>query len=268
MLDVDDSSWISAGLHRSLAPRRVSSWCTPDGGTACRARTDGRRRCGSRFRRRWSPSSPSSAAALSRARILIVVLGLASVVHPLLPLVLAPLALAVRTWPTRQTLVGPPIGGRGIWAAGFWLTPPASTHAAADRADGRPVAVWATTIGLAGGVLLVLDLLFSHASRRSQLAAALLLVIAAAVLVSGRATDVPAFLGASAAALWWRVAAGASQVVAWQTTVAGRVGASAGRARAGAGCGPGDAVGRGPQRSGDRRRLERARKRQAVPRPS
>lgn len=166
-----------------------------------------------------------AAAALSRARILVVVLGLASVVHPLLPLALTPLALAVRTWPPRQMLVWPAIAGAAIWAIGFWSTPSCVNATSMPVRPTDLAAAWGRTIGLAGGVLLIVDLAFRHTSRRSQLAAAVLLVVTGGVLVSGRATDPPAFLGASAAVLWWRVAAGASRVVAWQTTLAGRIGA-------------------------------------------
>jgi hypothetical protein len=168
-----------------------------------------------------------AAAALSRARILIVVLGLASVVHPLLPVALAPLALAVRTWPARRMLAGPAMVAAAIWAVSFYLTPACLDVTRQPIPLTAMAAIWARTIGLAGGVLLVIDLLFRHESRRSQLTAAVMLVAIAVVLGSGRATDAPAFLGAAAAVLWWRVAAGASQVIAWQTTAAGRVGAIA-----------------------------------------
>ena len=168
-----------------------------------------------------------AAAALSRVRILIVVLALATVVQPVLTLVLAPLALAVRTWPPRQTLVWPAIVALAIWAAGFWLTPACVSGPPRSISAMEIAVAWGRTIGVAGGVLIVLDLLFRHTSRRSQLAAAVVLAIVAGLLVSGRATDAPALLGASVAVLWWRVVAGASQVIEWQTTVAGRVGAIA-----------------------------------------
>lgn len=164
------------------------------------------------------------AAALSRARILIVVLGLASIAHPLLPIALAPLALAVRTWPSRQQLVGPAVAGAALWAVGAWLTPGCDT-ATLPVSPATIAGVLARTIGLAGAVLMAIDLLFRVESRRSQLAAAVMLLALTAALGSGLAIDVPAFLGAAAAVLWWRVVAGGSQVVAWQTTVAGRIGA-------------------------------------------
>lgn len=167
-----------------------------------------------------------AAAALSQARVLIVTLGLASVVHPLLPIALAPLALAVRTWPAKQRLVGPAIAGAALWAIGFWLTPACAT-AAPPVAPAAIAAVLARSIGLAGSVLVVIDLLFRGESRWSQLAAAVMLLALGGALSSGRASDVPAFLGAAAAVLWWRVAGGASQVIAWQTTTRGRTGALA-----------------------------------------
>lgn len=168
-----------------------------------------------------------AAAALSRARILIVVLGLSSVVHPLLPLALAPLALAVRTWPARQMLVGPAIVAVLAWGMGVLLTPACVDATPAAIPLLAVVTVWGRSIGMAGGVLLLIDLLFRHESRRSQATAAVILIAMAALLGSGRATDAPAFLGSAAAVLWWRVTAGASQVIAWQTTGAGRVGAIA-----------------------------------------
>jgi hypothetical protein len=168
-----------------------------------------------------------AAAALSRARILIVVLGLASVIHPLLPVALAPLALAVRTWPARRALAGPAIVAAAIWVVSFHLTPVCFDATSPPIALTSMGAVWVRTIGLAGAVLLAIDLLFRHESRRSQLTAAVILVAIVILLGSGWVTDAPAFLGAAAAVLWWRVAAGASQVIAWQPTMAGRVGAFA-----------------------------------------
>jgi hypothetical protein len=168
-----------------------------------------------------------AAAALSRARLLIVVIGLAGVVHPVLPAVLAPLALAVRTWPARRFLAGPVVLAASIWVVGFWLTPACLDGSAPAMPLSTLAAVWARAIGLPGGVLLGIDLAFRHESRRSQLTAALILVAIAVVLGSGLATDVAAILGASAAVLWWRVAAGASRVIAWQTTTTARIGATA-----------------------------------------
>jgi hypothetical protein len=168
-----------------------------------------------------------AAAALSGARALIVLVGLAGFVHPLLPLVLAPLALAVRTWPARPALVPPAIAAAASWTLAVWLTPSCVDPWRDPVAPLRLAAAWGTTIGLAGGALLAIDALFSRLGRWSQLAAALLLVIAGVALVSGRATDAPALLGASGAALWWRIGAGASHVVAWQSTIPGRVGAIA-----------------------------------------
>jgi hypothetical protein len=168
-----------------------------------------------------------AAAALSGARALIVLVGLAGFVHPLLPLVLAPLALTVRTWPSRPALVPPAIFAAAVWAFAWWLTPSCVDPWRVPVAPLRLAAAWGATIGLAGGVLLALDALFSRLGRWSQLGAAVLLVIAGGVLVTGRATDAPALLGASGAVLWWRVAAGGSHVVAWQTTMPGRLGAMA-----------------------------------------
>ena len=168
-----------------------------------------------------------AAAALSGARALIVLVGLAGFVHPLLSLVLAPLVLAVRTWPARPTLVPAAIFAAASWALAVWLTPSCVDPWRDPVAPLRLAAAWGATIGLAGGALLAIDALFSRLGRRSQLAAALLLVVAGGALVTGRATDAPAMLGASGAALWWRIAAGGSHVVAWQTTIPGRVGAIA-----------------------------------------
>jgi hypothetical protein len=168
-----------------------------------------------------------AAAALSGARTLIVLIGLAGFVHPLLPLVLAPLALAVRTWPARPALVLPAIFAAASWAFALWLTPSCVDPWRDPVAPLRLAAAWGATIGLAGGALLALDVLFSRLGRWSQLSTALLLVIAGGALVTGRATDAAALLGASGAALWWRIAAGGSHVVAWQTTILGRVGAMA-----------------------------------------
>jgi hypothetical protein len=167
-----------------------------------------------------------AAAALSRVRVLIVLLGLAGFVQPLLALALIPLALAVRTWPARRALVAPSLIAGVLWAAGSWLTPSCVEPSPLANTPAQIVAVWWSAIGLAGLVLLVLDVLFSQVGRWSQLAAAALLLITAGALVSGRASDPAALLGASSAALWWRIAAGASHVVAWQTTLAGRVGAT------------------------------------------
>jgi hypothetical protein len=145
-----------------------------------------------------------AAAALSGARALIVLVGLAGFIHPMLPLVLAPLALAVRTWPARPALVPPAIFAAASWALAVWLTPSCVDPWRDPVAPLRLAAAWGTIIGLAGGALLAIDALFSRLGRWSQLAAALLLVIAGGALVSGRATDAPALLGASGAALWWR----------------------------------------------------------------
>ena len=167
-----------------------------------------------------------TAAALSRVRVLIVLLGLAGFVHPFLPLALMPLALAVRTWPNPRALVAPAIVAVAIWAVGFWLTPSCAAPSPVANTPAQIIAAWWAAIGLAGFVLLGLDALFSQAGRWSQLAAVAVLVLTAGALVSGRATDPAALLGASSAALWWRIAAGASHVVGWQTKLAGRAGAT------------------------------------------
>jgi hypothetical protein len=166
-----------------------------------------------------------TAASLSRARALIVIVGLAGFVHPLLSAALVPLALAVRTWPARRALVVPAIIAIVTWALAFWLTPSCVEAWRAPVAPLRLFSTWGRTIGLAGAALLALDLLFSRLGRWSQLSAAALLIILGGALATGRASDAPALLGASGAVLWWRVAAGASHVVSWQSTVAGRVGA-------------------------------------------
>jgi hypothetical protein len=167
-----------------------------------------------------------AAAALSRARVLIVLLGLAGFVHPFLPIALTPLAVAVRTWPSRQALVAPVIMAVALWAVGYWLTPSCVEPSAAPNTPAQIIAAWGAAIGVAGLVLLVLDALFSQAGRWSQLAAVAVLALTAGALVSGRATDSAALLGVSSAVLWWRIAAGASHVIGWQTTAAGRIGAT------------------------------------------
>jgi len=188
---------------------------------------------------RWAPvvwlAAPAAlitamaiaAAATCRRPLLIVTLGLSSVVHPWLAVVLAPLVLLVRAWPSLADLRTPAAVGGLIWLGGAWMTP-----SCVSQGDGTLTAVglaggWWSAIGLAGAVLIAIDLLFNHAGRRRQLAATAVLLLASGWLLSGRATDATALVGASIAVWWWRIAAGAWLVLAWQTTVVGRLGAVA-----------------------------------------
>lgn len=167
------------------------------------------------------------AAATSRPALLIVALGLSGVVHPWLAVVLAPLALLVRAWPSPADLRMPALVGGLAWLSGVWMTPPCQSSIGGALLAADLAGAWWPAIGLAGAVLISIDLLFNHAGRRAQMASLAVLLLSGGWLLSGRVTDVTALLGASTAVWWWRIAAGAGHVLTWQTTVVGRLGAGA-----------------------------------------
>jgi hypothetical protein len=187
---------------------------------------------------RWSPevwlAGPAAlitalailAAVTARVRLLLVLLGISGLVHPWLVVALAPLALAVRTWPAMVTLRRAMAIAALTWLAALWLTPDCASPASSWISASTVAGVLWPIVGLGGAALVAIDMLGGDA-RREQMAALALIVVAGSVLASGRATDATALLGASAAALWWRVTSGARHVVAWQTTAAGRLGAAA-----------------------------------------
>lgn len=165
-----------------------------------------------------------SLAALAAA------LGAAAFVHPWLPLALLPLAAAAGTDGHRRTLaVAGGILVIGVGAAAL-ITPACEPGAAvAGQRLAAAVAAWSYASRAAGlplAILAALDLSWGPRTHRRQGAAALVVVAAAGLGVSG-VIDGATALGTMLAMVAWRAAAGARLMIGWQRTWPAQAGASA-----------------------------------------
>jgi hypothetical protein len=163
-------------------------------------------------------------AASSRRRALLL-LGVSAFVQPWLLPALLPLALGLGSWPSGAAFRARYVTAVGVWLAGLLLTPSCAPFAARAPTAAALAAAWWASVGVAGGLLLFIDALFGANDRRAQLAAGVAILVAGTLVVTGAAGDASALIGLGAAILWWRAAAGARLVMAWQMTAGERLGA-------------------------------------------
>lgn len=170
-----------------------------------------------------------AAARLNRPRLLIVLLGLSGSVSLWLPLILSPLLLAIRRWPSTGTWRASVGLGALLYAAAYAATPACPAMPAA--VDGGVTLLTAARgalvpLGAAGMVLVLLRIAFG---ARGRVEASMILAITFSVLMTWLvpAAGLAILLAPAVAALWWLALAGGGMVVRWQASPLARAGAAA-----------------------------------------
>jgi hypothetical protein len=170
------------------------------------------------------------AARLDLARVLVVALAGAVTISPWLPVILAPLPIALRSWPRRrQWLTAAPLA-LAIALGAYLLSPSCEVSPTPETADlltklallGRVLGV----VGASGLVLALLQLLYGPAHRFDFALLVVAIVSVAIASIVNTATNA-IVLAPAATALGCLAIAGALRVFAWQTTWSARAGVAA-----------------------------------------